>query len=205
MGLATAGIGGRDAITILLVITTIFSSTVAGVYTYNYYQFYPALQKLQLSIPALEFYPTNNSLNGWAIFSLKNPTGYTGLGLTDMQTFYDIETPFGSSIPQGLIGVQPPRETLSPGTTRTFNVSLPGSGDGPYLVTQMVRQGTPVSQFAFNFTAKVYLSSFMDTYATFIIAYTCHSPVGGGTCTEAGESLFTTGPSTTPGGGGGGL
>src|SRR4029077_15424941 len=179
MGLATAELGGRDAITILLVITTILSSTVAGVYTYNYYQFYPALQKLQLSIPAMEFYPTNTSLNGWFVFGLKNPTGYTGLGLTNLQFVLDIEPPSGDPINQGLTTVQPPRETLSPGITRTFNVSLPGTGYAPSQVYQMVTQGTPASQFAFNFTTRVFLSSFMDTYTAFILAYSCQSRVGG--------------------------
>src|SRR5207237_7506633 len=95
-----------------------------------------------------------------------------------------------------------PRRSLPAGSTVTFNLSFSGFRSGPGDGYRMVQAGAPLSQFNFNFTSGVFLSTFLDTYASIRALYTCSSQMGGGTCIQVGILLNST-PSPSVGGGGG--
>ena len=193
---------GRNMVLVVLALSTLASASAAAAFSYNYYQFYPSIQRLQLNIPSFSFNPSNTSLNAYAIFTINNPTSYNGLGLTQFEPSFEMYGPNGYVPAGGVITFTAPRENLSPGRTVTFNVSFSGFRSGPGEVYRMVQAGATLSQFNFNFTIGVFLSTFLDTYASIRTLYTCSSQMGGGTCIQVGILLNST-PSPSVGGGGG--
>src|SRR6266849_6518207 len=95
----------RDALVLVLLIGTAAGSIYTGLATSNYYQFYPALTKLKLSLVDLQWKTVNNtglySLNGTATFTLVNPTSYNGLMLHVFQPSLDVQLNSSSTAPQG--------------------------------------------------------------------------------------------------------
>jgi len=203
-----AAIAGRSLVTIILALTTLTSASVAAAYSINYYQFYPALQQLEMSNPTMSFSPTNSSLNAYAIFTLVNPTSYTGLTLAEFEPTVDVYGPGGGYIPAGnFIEFIPPRASLDPGKAISENVSFSGSGSGVLEIYNMVHpssgQPIPLSDFNFNFTIGVTLNTFLQTFTAIRLVYTCYTHFGGGVaCSEIAVLLNST-PTPSAGGGGG--
>ncbi|HYY91441.1 MAG TPA: hypothetical protein VE955_05575 [Candidatus Dormibacteraeota bacterium] len=196
-------IAGRDKVLIILALVTLVSASVAAVYSSNYYQFYPALEQLQVSNPAMFFAPTNNSLNGYAIFTVTNPTSYNGLAMSQFEPSFEVYAPNGTLIPAGsLISFIPPRDALTPNTVLRYNITFSGSGSGVYQVWQMVNTGSNPDSFSFNFTIAIYVSTFIQTFASVHAVYVCGTHIGGGSCLQAAVVLNST---PTPSAGGGGL
>lgn len=203
-----AAIAGRSLVTIILALTTLASAGVAAAFSINYYQFYPALQQIQMNNTAMSFAPTNSSLNAYAIFTLVNPTSYNGLTLAEFEPTVDVYGPGGLPIPAGnFLGYIAARESLDPGRTITENVSFTGSGSGVLQIYNMVHpqsgQGVPLSDFNFNFTIGVTLNTFLQTFTAVRLVYTCFTHFGGGgACSEIAVLLNGT-PNPSTGGGGG--
>jgi hypothetical protein len=194
----------RQLVTIALIIITLSSISVATAYSNNYYAFYPALQKLQLNNPTMSFAPTNNSLNAYAIFTVENPTSYSGLAMAEFEPSFQVYAANGSLIPAGnFIEYIPPRDSLDPGKTFSYNISFTGSGAGVYQIYQMVKnQGVSLSQFNFNFTVALLLSTFLQTFTSIRAVYVCNTHLGGGSCLQVAVILNS---SPTPSTGGGGI
>jgi len=191
---------GRDILTIALIITTVVSAGVAIPYTYDYYQFYPAVKQLGLTISSFDFNPTNTSLNAIVVFNITSPSSYSGLAVTYLTATDDIRAPGNVTIPQGLIPYSPPRRDLTPGTHVIFAIPFIGEGYGPYRVTQFLKTNSTKPQFIFEYAVSLFLSSFLDTYAEVILAYSCSATVNSGSCTSAGIFLNLKGPSSSGGG-----
>lgn len=205
--MAVAGIAGRDLLTLVFAMAAIGSLVVGGVATYNYYQFYPALKQVQVNIPNLEFYPNSTSLNAFVVFTIENPSSYSGLTLTGFESNYTIETPNGT-IRQGFLPFNfplPLKDSLAQGSVFSYNISFPGDTKGPSTVYQLVQSGIPKSQIIFHFEVDLRVSSFMDAIATLQLVYACSSSIGVGSCSQAGVLLFTGTSKTTPNGGQGGV
>lgn len=187
-----------------LIAITIISASVAGAYSYNYYQFYPAIQSLQLNIPSLTLNPNMTSLNAMVVFSLQNPTSYNGLSVTEFEPSFNMYWTNGTYVPAGgTIEYVPPILTLPAGKTDMYNLSFSGYLKGPGMVYSWIQQKqATVSDFYFNFTIGIFLSTFLNTYASLKALFNCGAQVGGGTCTELGVLLNST---PTSGGGGGGV
>jgi len=197
--------GGRDLLTLVFVISTIASSAVAGAYTYNYYQFYPGLRSIELKVHSFQYNPTNTSLNGQVVFTIENPSSYSGFTMTEVLTSYDITPPGEGPIPQGLMLYELGRSVaLTPGKITSLNMPFTGTGNGPNIVYNMIQnQQATQSQFIFNYRVEVYVSTFMDTYASVIILFACTTQGTTGECQQGEIALATTGPSSNGGGGGG--
>jgi hypothetical protein len=200
-----AKMGARDLLTLIFVISTIASSAVAGAYTYNYYQFYPALRTVELKVYSFAYNPANTSLNAQAVFTIDNPSSYSGLTMTNVLASFDITPPGGSPIPQGLILYELRHNVaLTPGKIASLSMFFNGSGREPQIVYNMIQSHQAnQSQFIFNYRVEVYLSTFMDTYASVIILFACTTQGTIGECQQGEIALATTGPSNTGGGGGG--
>jgi len=197
--------GGRDLLTLVFVISTIASSAVAGAYTYNYYQFYPALRSIELKVYSFQYNPTNTSLNAQAVFTIENPSSYSGFTMTEVLASFDISPPGGGVIPQGLTLYELGHSVaLTPGKITSLKIPFTGTGNGPITVYNMIQnhQATQ-SQFIFDYRVEVYVSTFMDTYASIIILYACTTQGTTGQCQQGEIALATTGPSSNGGGGGG--
>lgn len=145
------------------------------------------------------------SLNGQVVFSLQNPTSYTGLSVTQFLPSYNMYWTNGTYIPAGESWYyNPPTLSLPAGKTNLYNLSFTGSGYGPGEVYGWISQKqATLSDFNFNFTIGLQLSTFLNTFASLKVLFTCGSQVGGGTCDELGVVLSST-PSSGGGGGGGG-
>ncbi|MBO0888572.1 hypothetical protein J2P12_05670 [Candidatus Bathyarchaeota archaeon] len=195
-------IAGREFVIILLALVTLVSASIAGVYSSNYYEFYPALQQLQVTNPAMSFAPNSTSLNAYAIFTVTNPTSYQGLTLYGFEPSFNVYAPNGTLIPAGsLISFIPPLEPLTPSTVLRYNISFTGSGSGVNQIWQMVNAGANPAGFNFNFTIGIGVRTFIDTFATVHAVYLCSSHIGGGDCVQAAFSLSSA-PTSGPGGGG---
>src|SRR5713101_6596727 len=93
----------RDTLLLVLILATVGGSIYAGFGTSNYYQFYPALTKLQLNLTDLQWNSTDTSLNGTAVFTLENPTSYHGLLLRVFQPKLGVQINNTETITQGPI------------------------------------------------------------------------------------------------------
>jgi len=191
---------GRDILTLAFMITTVVFAGVAVPYTYSYYQFYPAIKQLGLTISSFDFNPTNTSLNAVVVFNITSPSSYSGLTLTYLTAADDIKVPGNVTILQGLIPYQPPAKALTPGSHVIIPIPFIGEGYGPYRVTQFLKTNTTKPQITFEYAVSLFLSSFLDTYAEIILTYSCTATVNSGNCVSAGILLNLKGPSASGGG-----
>ncbi len=176
----------RDALVVALIIAAVAGSIYTGLATSNYYQFYPALTKLQLNLANLQWKSVNStgsySLNGTAVFKLENPTSYNGLLLHVFQPSLDVQLNSSNTTPQGLL--QSAKEgSLSPQNVLTINTPFQGSLDTPQQVAETVKRGGTV---LFIFSINVYLNTFLDSAASVSVYYKCTSSMGSGTCEQTG-------------------
>ena len=191
----------RDALTLIFLATTIISAGVAAISTNHYVEFFPAMQQLRLGISSFTFSPTNTSLGAVVSFAILNPSSYTGIGVTDFVTNFTVQAPGNNIIPQGVVNFNFKPASLDPQKTVTVSIPITGSGNGPYYVHQLLSQYT-TAQFRFNFTSTVFLSTFLQNYATVQTDYECTTTVNVGSCAEVGVLLKThPGPGTSAGGG----
>jgi len=191
----------RDILTMIFLITTVTSAGVAGVFTYHYVQFFPSMKELRLDISLLSFNPTPLSLNATVIFKVTNPSSYSGVSLTDFVTNFTIQAPGNVIIPQGFVDVYIRPKALDSQNQITLRVPITGSRDGPYKIYQLLNTYTP-SQFRFNFTSTVFVSTFLQSYATVQAIYECTTTINTGSCDQAAVLLKThPGPGTSAGGG----
>jgi len=158
------------------------------------------MKQLQLNISSFTFNPTNISLNALVVFTVTNPSSYSGVSMTDFVTNFTIQAPGGFIMPQGFVNFFARPTALDPQNNVTLKVPLTGSLNGPYRVYQLLSQYT-TSQFRFNFTSTVFLSTFLDRYAALQAIYECTTTIGAGSCTQAGALLRVhPGPGTSAGG-----
>jgi hypothetical protein len=190
----------RDILTVIFLAATVTSAGVAGVFTYHYTQFFPSMKQLQLDISSFSFNPTNISLNGLVVFAVRNPSSYSGVSMTDFVTNYTIQAPGNFILPQGVVNYLVRPASLDPQNNVTLKIPLIGSLNGPYRVYQLLST-YPTSQFRFNFTATVFVSTFLQSYATLQAVYDCTTTINSGTCAQAGVLLKThPGAGTSAGG-----
>lgn len=193
-------ISNRDISVVVLAIATLSGATVASIYGTNYYLFYPAIEQLQLGNPAMIFSATNSSLYGYSIFTIKNPTGYNGLTVLQFEPSFEVYSQNGTLIPlSAFMQFFPPKDSLSPGKLLSYNVSFVGSGPG---VQEIYHCNCDLSLYSFNFTVAIFLSTFVDTYASLRTVYTCNTHIGGGICEQIAVLIKST---PTPSAGGGGV
>ena len=191
----------RDILTMIFLASTVGSAGVAGVFTYHYTEFFPAMKQLQLDIPSFNFNPTNLSLNATVTFTITNPSSYSGVRVTDFVTNFTVQAPGNIIIPQGIVNFYIQPAALDPQNRVTLRIPLMGSLSGPYRVYQLLSNYT-TSQFRFNFTSTVFLSTFLQSYATIQAVYECTTTTGAGSCAQAAVLLKThPGPGTSAGGG----
>lgn len=159
---------------------------------------------MEMSIPTLSFNPEMTSLNATVVFSLQNPTSYNGLSVTEFEPSFNMYWTNGTYVPAGgNLNYIPPTLSLPSGKSHLYNLSFTGFGQGPGEVYNWIKQKqATLSSFNFNFTVGIFLSTFLDSFATLKVLFTCGGQVGGGTCIELGVVLNST---PTSGGGGGGL
>jgi len=157
-----------------------------------------------MSVSSLTFNPNQTSLNAYAVFSLQNPTGYNGLRVTEFEPSFNMYWTNGTLVPAGgSPNYIPPILSLPAGKTNLYNLSFSGYLTGPGEVYGWISQHkATVSDFSFNFTIGIFLSTFLDQFTILKALFTCTSPVGGGTCIELGVLLNST-PNAGGGGGGG--
>jgi hypothetical protein len=191
----------RETLILIFLAVTLTSAGVGGAFTTRYSQFFPALQQIQLSIPSFTFNPTNTSLNARVDFAITNPSSYSGFTLTDFLANFTIQAPGNIVIPQGLIPSYLTRSSIDPGKPVRFGISFSGFLSAPYQVYQIIRGGATTSQFRFNFTATMFLSTFLDAYTSVIVVDQCTTTIQIGSCIEA-ALLLKTNPGASPYGGG---
>lgn len=191
---------GRDILTLTFLATTIVSAAVGGVYTYHYTQFFPAMKQLQLDIPSFSFNPTPLSLNATVVFKVTNPSSFSGVSMTDFITNFTVQAPGNIILPQGFVIFNVQTAALDPQNPVIMRIPLTGSLSGPYRVYQLLTNYT-ISQFRFNFTSTVFVSTFLQSYATLQATYECTTTIAAGSCAQAGVLLKThPGPGTSAGG-----
>ncbi len=180
----------RNQLVVVFVLATALLSTVGGLDTANYQQFFPALQQLQVSITSLQAQPDNQSLNGVVTFAIKNPTSYSGLGLQSFATNFTTVSSNGTSIPEGSIIYTPRISPLSPGATIRYTVQFVGSGSGPRQVTQFIKDGRTIS---YVFALILFPTTFFDRVISLSIAYLCTSSGSAAACQQQGIIIITSG------------
>ncbi len=185
---------GRDILTLIFLSTTIASAGVGGIYTYHYTQFFPAINQLQLDISSFSFNPTSSSLNATVVFTITNPSSYSGIRITDFITDLTIQAPGNITIPQGIVPFYVRPTTLDPQNRVMLRIPFTGSLNGPYRVYQLLSMYT-TSQFRFNFTSTVFLSTFLYVHAGVLAVYECTTTTIAGSCAQAGVLVkITPGP-----------
>jgi hypothetical protein len=191
----------KETLTLIFLAVALTSAVVGGAFTTRYTQFFPALKQVQLNIPSFTFIPTNTSLNARVNFAITNPSSYSGFTLTDFLTNFTIQGPGNVIIPQGLITSYQTRSSIDPGRPVTFAIPFSGFLSGPYRVYQIISSGATTSQFRFNFTATLFLSTFLDAYTSVIMVYQCTTTIQTGSCEEV-ALLLKNNPGASPYGGG---
>lgn len=189
----------KQLVTIILAVITLSSVTVAAMNSNNYYQFYEAIRELRLQNPSITLTPTNTSLNAYTIFTVENPTSYNGLKILQFEPSFKI-TANGTQVPaNGLIQFTPPRDRLDPGRMVNYNISFTAHGAGvDEMYTKVENNCQCLSQFGFNFTVAIFLSTFIDTFASVRAVYACNSNIGGGSCEQITVLINST-PSSSVG------
>jgi|SRR6266699_1204656 len=180
----------RNRLVVVFVLATALLSTVGGLDTANYQQFFPALQQLQVSITSLQAQPDNQSLNGVVTFAIKNPTSYTGLGLQSFAVNFTTVSSNGTSIPEGSILFSPRVNPLNPGSTVRYTLQFVGSGAGPRQVTQLLKDGRTIS---YVFALLLFPTTFLDRVISLTIAYLCISSGNAAACQQQGVIIITSG------------
>lgn len=169
-------------------------------YTYHYTQFFPAMKQLQLDISSFSFNPAPLSLNATVVFTVTNPSSFSGVSMTDFITDFTVQAPGNFILPQGFVSFNVQAAPLDPQKQVTLRIPLTGSLNGPYKVYQLLKQYA-ISQFRFNFTSTVFLSTFLQSYATLQARYECTTTIATGSCAQAAVVLIThPGPGTSAGG-----
>ena len=169
-------------------IVTVAAASFATYTTLNYFQFYPALTGLHLSIIQLTAIPQGSAMNTTVIFKLENPTDYRGLVVNYFNPVYSIVS--GSAVVFATTALDSPifASYLAPKTpqnvTLQFNSQNPGN-----------------RSYQFQFSIDLVLSTFMDQSASFIASYDCISPPSPVPCTQ---TTLTPRSNLGLGGGGGG-
>jgi len=196
MDLAT--LSRRTQLTLVLLVGTILISSVAALNTSNYQQFFPALEQLQVKVVSVHANANSQSLNGSVTFTIKNPTGYSGLIMQSLLTNFTVTFTNGTTIPQGTLDYTGVPKKLNPTSPVNITLLLVGSGTGPLQVTQLIKDGA-IPQYAFS--VNIILTTFLDQVLGITIPYQCpptRSPI---TCEEVG--IFLTSHGGVSGGGGG--
>jgi hypothetical protein len=158
------------------------------------------MKQLQLDISSFSFNPTSLSLNATVVFTVMNPSSYSGVSITDFITTFTIQAPGNIIIPQGIVPFYVRPTALEPQNRVTLRIPITGTLTGPYRVYQLLSQYA-TSQFRFNFTSTVFLSTFLYTHAAVQALYECTTTTSAGSCAQAGVLLKTNpGPGTTAGG-----
>lgn len=189
-------------LTLVLLFTSAGTGANAALGTINYFQFFPALQQLQVSLTDLQWSSTSLSLNITVGFSTVNPTDYNGISLNVLRSFLEIVLNDNDTIIQSV-----PQNSLKGPLTRntplSTSTSFVGTTTTPQRVAAAIASGADI---IFVFYVDLILNTFLDRAASTIVSYTCQSRTGPGTCVQ---TLIQINPSrdftsTGVGGGGGG-
>ncbi len=181
----------RTAAAVVFLVFTLAATTVGAVSTYNYYQFYPALSKLELKLTDLQLTlrnPEAEEFDANATFSLQNPTSYRGMSMTAFQpTYWSQGTDGNTTAPTGL-PTPPTKGPLDPGRTIVvafnFTAYKEPNDSGARIV----------------FRVNVILSTFLDQSALVVATYLCNSISGPGQCDQTTVTVHAFGPGGIGGG-----
>ncbi len=148
--------------------------------TYNYYQFYPALAKLDLKLADLKLVLLHDEeFNATATYILENPTGYRGLFMIAFQpTYWSVAGNGTASLTTGL-PTPNVRGPLNPGVPMTIRIIFTAYKEADDRGARIVSR------------IDIVLSTFLDTHESFLAIYQCASapalgPTDGpGTCEQS--------------------
>ena len=118
--------------------------------------------------------------------------------MTDFTTDLTIQAPGNNTIPQGIVPFYVQPTTLDPQNRITLRIPITGSLYGPYRVYELLSRYT-TSQFRFNFTSTIVLSTFLYTKASVQAVFECTATTSASSCVQAGVLLILV--RTAPGGG----
>src|SRR6266702_1411918 len=197
-------ISRRIILAIILSAITITSAITATEGTINYYNFYPAVQQLQLNITTFQSVNVNSNQNAPVLelqqitLTVKNPTDYKGLALTHVgATLYIISLTSNQTSPQGILPYAPGSGPLSPGNTITIAYpNFNATSDASIFAAKGYTM-----RFAFD--VQIVLASFLDRIGSITISYLCNSPGGPVNCVEVSVDLSGAPGGVTGSGGGG--
>jgi hypothetical protein len=116
--------------------------------------------------------------------------------MTGFLTDFTIQAPENVIIPQGSVEFNVQPSALNPKGSVSLRVPLIGVLEGPYRVYQMLSTYA-LSQFRFNFTSTVLLSTFLGGAQGF---YDCTAVIGSGSCFQVAVAFGTPHVNSHPGG-----
>jgi hypothetical protein len=188
-------LGARQLLTLLFVGFSAFSGISMVFSARNYMEFFPATTGATVEVVSLNVQPDGQQIN--VVFTLKNPTGYSGITLRAFQASLTFKSSDGRvNRPYGdLPGVSKVQGPLDPHSGLEITSQIPILGQTWSGIAQNLTKGILTA----NFQVTVNLSTFLDSVAWLYIYYECNVSQTPTSCDRTETVTIPTG-----GGGGGG-
>ncbi|HEV2119767.1 MAG TPA: hypothetical protein VGS11_06665 [Candidatus Bathyarchaeia archaeon] len=190
--LSVSRISRRTIVLLSFITATVVANAFAVPVAENYYQFYPSLAHIQLSLTDLQLKNITQYLEVKGSFTVMNPTDYKGFILTIFRGSYELDKD-NITVSRGANLPGPPGFV-----TRPLDKNVPIDVVVPFNATS-----TAVKNIQVLFIIELVLSTFLDGFGPVIITYACQGTGGPGTCYLA--TISANGSFPGVGGKGGGV
>lgn len=170
-------ISRRTVVFVGFIIGTAVASGFAVPVAANYYQFYPSLARIQLSLTDLQLKNITQYTEVTGFFTVMNPTDYKGFILTLFRGTYEIDK---DNITLSRAVALPPPKFI----TQPLNKNVQIAVVVPFNATN-----TGAANIQVLFVIDLVLSTFLDGFGPVTVTYACQGTGGPGNCFLAAVSV----------------